>query len=301
LRDQNFADWSHGHVFLSANQHINERRTRLVIGLTATMMILEIASGLLFGSMALLADGWHMASHAAALGITALGYSLARRHACNPGFCFGTGKIGDLAAFSSALLLAFIALLMAYESVRRFFSPVKISFDEAIAVALIGLAVNVVSALLLKEDGTKGDHHHHHVDHNLRAAYLHVLADALTSILAIVALSAGRFLGWAWMDPLMGLVGSVVIARWSYQLSRETGRILLDMNTNDGLAKKIRQLIESDPASRVSDLHVWRIAPGHFAALISIVTSHSRSPAAYKRELEPLKNLSHVTVEVNSK
>lgn len=263
-------------------------------------MILEIASGLLFGSMALLADGWHMASHAAALGITALGYALARRHASNPRFCFGTGKIGDLAAFSSALLLAFIALLMAYESVKRFFSPVKISFDEAIAVALLGLAVNIISALLLKENEAGHDHGRHHVDHNLRAAYLHVLADALTSILAIVALSAGRFLGWAWMDPLMGVVGSVVIARWSYQLSKETGRILLDMNTNERLANKIRQLIESDPASHISDLHVWRIGPGHFAALISIVTNRSRSPAAYKKELEPLENLSHVTVEVNS-
>ncbi|MGD2126785.1 MAG: CDF family Co(II)/Ni(II) efflux transporter DmeF [Desulfobacteraceae bacterium] len=291
--------WCHDHVFIGANQHTNERRTLVVIGLTATMMILEITSGLLFGSMALLADGWHMASHAAALGITALGYSFARRYAANPRFTFGTGKIGELAGFSSALLLAFIAILMAYESVKRFFSPVSISFDEAIAVAVLGLIVNVVSAVILRDDHREAHDDHHHVDHNLRAAYLHVLADALTSLLAILALSAGRFIGWAWMDPLMGIAGSIVIARWSYKLLRNTGCILLDMNTNNALAAKISRLLESESDDRISDLHVWHIGFGHFAAVVSIVTNDPRPPVEYKRRLEHLKEICHVTVEIN--
>lgn len=289
----------HEHVFLGANQHVNERRTQIVIGLTATMMILEIAAGLLFGSMALLADGWHMASHAAALSITALGYYFARRHASNPRFSFGTGKIGELAGYSSALLLALIALLMAYESVRRLYAPVAISFDKAIAVAILGLLVNIASALLLKERQEGHQRTHHNRDHNLRSAYLHVLADALTSLLAIVALSAGRFLGWVWMDPFMGIVGAIVIVRWSYSLVRDTGRILLDMNTNSAFSDKIRSLIETDSDNRISDLHVWRVGPGHFAAIVAIVTHHPRPPIHYKELLGHVEELCHVTVEVN--
>ena len=292
------SSWCHEHVFLGVNQHKNERRTRIVIGLTATMMVLEITSGLLFGSMALLADGWHMASHAAALSITALGYSFARRHASNPRFSFGTGKIGELAGYSSAILLAFIALLMAYESIRRFYSPVAISFDEAIAVAVMGLLVNVASAVILRERH-EGHYDHHHADHNLRAAYLHVVADALTSVLAIVALSAGRFLGWVWMDPLMGIVGAVVISRWSYQLMRDSGRTLLDMNINETLVENIRETIESHGDNRISDLHVWRLGPGQFAAVMSVVTQDPRPPNYYKELLRDFKDLSHVTVEIN--
>ncbi len=294
-----FSQWCHGHVFLGPNQHVNERRTRVVIGLTASMMILEIACGLLFGSMALLADGWHMASHAAALGITALGYASARRHAHNPRFSFGTGKIGELAGYSSALLLAFIALLMAYESLKRLYSPVSISFDEAIAVAILGLIVNVVSALLLREHGSGEHHAEPGADHNLRAAYLHVLADALTSVLAIIALSAGRFLGWVWMDPLMGIVGAAVIARWSYGLTRDTGSTLLDMNTNSELSEEIRRFVESEVDSRITDLHLWRVGPGHFAAVVSVVTPDPRPPGHYKALLTHLKELCHITVEVN--
>jgi cation diffusion facilitator family transporter len=285
-------------VFTGEEERTSERRTQIVIGLTSAMMVLEIIAGVLLGSMALLADGWHMASHAAALGIAALGYAFARRHALNPRFCFGTGKIGELAGFTSALLLALISLLMIYESVRRFFAPVRISFDEAIAVAILGLIVNVVSALLLRNHPAPHQEHAH-VDHNLKAAYLHVLADALTSVLAIVALSAGRFLGWAWLDPIMGVIGSAVIARWSHHLLRDTGRMLLDVNANHDLSEKIRNLIESDSSGRVSDLHVWRVGPCHYAAILSVDSNKKTTPAQYKAKLEHLRELCHITVEVN--
>jgi len=291
--------WSHEHNYFGGTQEANERRTRIVIGLTAIMMVVEIVSGLLFGSMALLADGWHMASHAAALTITALGYAFARRNASNPQFSFGTGKVGDLAGYSSALLLAFIAILMAYESVKRFFFPVDISFNEAITVAVLGLIVNVVSAFLLREENREHDHHLHVADHNIRAAYFHVLADALTSVLAIVALSAGRFLGWSWMDPLMGIAGSAMIARWSYGLLRDSGRMLLDINPSTSLSRKIRESIESDADNNIADLHVWRIGPGHFASIISIITKNPRPPLHYKNLIGHLQELSHVTVEIN--
>ena len=212
------APYCHGHDFLGAGQERHERRTHLVIALTAVMMVVEIGAGIIFGSMALLADGWHMASHAAALSITALGYWLARRHSDDPRFCFGTGKVGELAGFASALLLGFIAVFMAYESVLRLISPVAIAFNQAIGVAVVGLVVNLVSALMLRDSHDHGhDHHHdhdhdhdhdHEVDYNLKSAYLHVVADALTSVLAIGALSAGKYLGWVWMDPIMGVVGA---------------------------------------------------------------------------------------------
>jgi cation diffusion facilitator family transporter len=278
----------------------NERRTWLVIALTATMMVLEIAAGFIFGSMALLADGWHMASHASALGITAIAYYFARRYASDRRFSFGTGKISELAGYSSALLLALIALLMAYESVTRFFSPVAIRFDEAIAVAVLGLIVNLVSALILKGKHDGHDHDHHHQDHNLKAAYLHVLADALTSVLAIVALTTGRFLGWVWMDPLMGIVGAIVISRWSYGLTRDTGSILLDMDVNTPLSEDIRNLLEANGANHILDLHLWRLGSGHFAAIVSLSTQNARSPDYYKDQLADIKELRHITVEVNS-
>lgn len=292
--------WQHDHVFISKHQRRHEKRTRIVIGLTAVMMVLEVASGILFGSMALLADGWHMASHVAALGITALGYHFSRHHAFNPRFSFGTGKIGELAGYSSALVLGLIALLMAYESIKRFLSPVVISFDEAIGVACLGLVVNVVSALLLKERAGEGEHHsHHHTDHNIRAAYFHVLADALTSVLAIVALTAGRFLGWIWMDPFMGLLGAAVISRWSYFLLQDTGRILLDINVTDTLVREIKDIIESEAETRISDLHLWRIGPGAFSGIISLVTPTPRAPHYYKDRLSHLRRIRHLTVEVN--
>ncbi|MCG2766362.1 MAG: CDF family Co(II)/Ni(II) efflux transporter DmeF [Desulfarculaceae bacterium] len=284
-----------------------------MIALTAVMMVIEVTGGIIFGSMALLADGWHMASHAAALSITALGYLVARRHAADPRFCFGTGKVGELAGFASALLLGFIAVFMAYESVLRLVSPVTIAFNQAIWVAVIGLVVNLVSALMLKEGhhdhGHSHDHHDEHdhghdhshdTDHNLKSAYMHVVADALTSVLAIVALSAGMFWGWVWLDPMMGIVGAVVIARWSWGLLRDTGRVLLDMNLSPDLEQRIRQTLE-DGGDRVSDLHLWRLGPGHLGAIVSIVSGDPQPNAVYRDKLAAFDQISHLTVEVHQR
>jgi cation diffusion facilitator family transporter len=290
----------HEHRFLAAHQHRHERRTWAVIGLTAVMMAAEIVSGLVFGSMALLVDGWHMASHASALGITALAYAFSRKHVDNPAFVFGTGKVGDLAGYSSALLLALIALLMAYESAERLVHPVPIRFNEAILVACLGLIVNLGSAVLLREDHEHGHESaagHH--DHNLRAAYLHVLADALTSILAIAALVAGRFRGWSFMDPVMGLVGAAVITRWSWGLMRDTGRTLLDYQGDRGLYRRIRSALEEGGGVRLDDIHVWRVGPGHFSAAVSLTSSGDEAPDHFKDRLCGIPGLSHVTLEVN--
>jgi cation diffusion facilitator family transporter len=294
-----YSCWRHEHVFLDDRHCLHERRTRLVIGLTASMMVVEIISGLLFGSMALLADGWHMASHAAALSLTALGYFMARRHASSPAFSFGTGKIGELAGYSSALVLVLIAVFMAYESVRRFFFPVSISFSQAIGVAAAGFLVNIISAFILREREDERHNGHLYGDHNLKAAYLHVLADALTSVLAIVALTAGLFLGWAWMDPLMGIVGALVISKWSFSLLRDSGRILLDMNGQEALSDRIRRTIEAEPGVRVTDLHLWHVGPGRFAAIVSLATPSPHPPSYYKELLQNFQGLSHLTLEVN--
>ncbi len=299
--------WKHSHRFNVEDAH-GERNTRRVILLTLSMMVIEITAGYLFGSMALLADGWHMGTHAVALGITALAYFYARRHSDNPNYSFGTGKVGVLGGFASAVVLAVIALLMGVESVQRLISPQSIRFNEAIAVAFVGLAVNVVSALLLQEkhghDDTH-DHGHRHGpakkfrDHNLRAAYLHVLADALTSLLAIVALSTGKAFGWIWMDPIMGIVGALIISRWSYGLLIDSGRVLLDRDVNPEAVEEIRSKIESDADNRVSDIHVWRVGTHHLSAIISIVTHFPRSPEHYKKLLADYDEIAHVTVEVN--
>lgn len=290
----------HDHNFLGHAQEKNERRTWLVIGLTAVTMVVEIVCGILFGSMALLADGWHMASHAAALSLTAVAYLMSRRYARDERFCFGTGKIGELAGFASALLLALIALLMAYESIKRMAHPVSIDFDQAIAVAVIGLAVNLVSAWLLWDRDHHHDHGHGHADHNLKSAYLHVIADALTSVLAIAALTAGRFGGWVWLDPVMGIVGAVVITRWSWGLLKTTGRTLLDMSSDQELSDAIRAILQNVPDVRIDDLHLWRVGPGHFSAIVSITAADPQAPDHYKRLLGDLRGLSHLTVEVNS-
>jgi len=313
LTSEELKPYAHGHDFLGASQARHERRTHLVIALTAVMMVIEVTGGIIFGSMALLADGWHMASHAAALSITALGYLVARRHAADPRFCFGTGKVGELAGFASALLLGFIAVFMAYESVLRLVSPVTIAFNQAIWVAVIGLVVNLVSALMLKEGhhdhGHSHDHHDEHdhghdhshdTDHNLKSAYMHVVADALTSVLAIVALSAGMFWGWVWLDPMMGIVGAVVIARWSWGLLRDTGRVLLDMNLSPDLEQRIRQTLE-DGGDRVSDLHLWRLGPGHLGAIVSIVSGDPQPNAVYRDKLAAFDQISHLTVEVHQR
>ena len=305
----------HRHVFLGAEHQRNERRVWLVIALTASMMVAEILAGKLYGSMALVADGWHMSTHAGAMLITALAYGYARRHADNPRFSFGTGKMGDLAGFASAVVLAIVALLIAWESFLRLTDPVPIRFEQAIAVAVIGLVVNLVSARLLH--GGPGHHHHghdhrhdhHHADHdhgrhghdnNLRAAYLHVLADALTSVLAIAALLVGRNYGWLWADPAMGVVGALVIARWSWGLIRDAGGVLLDAPAE---GPQVRQEIEDILAATgdtLKDLHVWQVGPGHFAAIVSVASATPQPAQHYKALLLPVHELSHVTVEVQA-
>jgi cation diffusion facilitator family transporter len=314
LRD---ADLTHGHVFLGAGHIRNERRTWAVIVLCTVMMVAEIAGGLVFGSIALVADGLHMSTHAAALLLTALAYSYARRHADDERFSFGTGKLGDLAGYTSAVVLALVAALIGYESVMRFISPVAIHYDEAIAIATVGLLVNVMSAVLLGTGGHDHEHrhahghahndhgHHHgdphdrtHRDNNLRAAVIHVIADAAVSVLVIAGLLLARVLGWVWMDPLAGLIGAAVIASWSYGLVRDTGGILLDMTHDRNMAENIRMAIERD-GDILCDLHVWRLGPGHVGAIVSIATAAPRPPAFYRERLASFPSLSHVTVEVH--
>lgn len=311
----NIDPWQHSHDY-AVDSSSAERRTRFVIAITATMMVVEIAAGIVFGSMALLADGWHMSTHVAAFLITAMAYHFSRRHANDPRYSFGTGKMGVLGGFASAVVLAVIALLMAGESIHRFFEPQPIQFNHAIGVAVIGLVVNLVCAWLLKDE----PHHHHDHGHahehghghehghadgpgrrdlNLRAAYIHVLADALTSVTAIVALTAGKFLGWSWLDPVMGIVGSVIVSVWAYGLVRDTSGILLDRTpeTSD-LPEEIRRAVESDGDSRICDLHIWQVASGKFAAIVSIVAKQPKPAEVYRELLREHEELVHVTIEV---
>jgi len=412
----------HDHVFLGEGHERSERRTWMVIGLCTFMMVAEIAGGWFFGSIALIADGWHMSTHASALLLAALAYSYARRHADDQRFTFGTGKMGDLAGFTSAIVLAMIALLIGYEAIERFIAPISIRFDEAIPIAMLGLIVNVASVLLLSGGGRHHDHHHGHAhghardheghdhegrdhdhydahrlktgggdfvldvfeagapprfrlsaksgqvpaatevsvetvrpggarqvfamaacggslesvdeipephaftavvrfdrgaechsvvfeehgrtgathrDNNMRAAVVHVLADAAISLMVIVGLLLGRFFGWVWMDPVVGLCGAVVIAAWSYGLVRDTGAILLDMNPDRQMAERVQTTIEVD-GDRVTDLHLWRLGPGHLGAILSIATATSRGPEHYRRLLDRFRSLSHLTIEVHS-
>lgn len=296
-------DTARDHDFLGSSHDVHARRTAWVVALTATMMVLEIAAGLWTGSMALLADGVHMATHAGALGVAAFAYWFAKRHADNPRFTFGTGKIGDLAGFASALLLALVPIGIAIESVRRLLELVSIAYSEAIWIAVLGLVVNVVSAWLLGADhhhehGHAHGHTHAHSDNNLRAAYLHVIADALTSVLAIIALLAGRHLGWVWMDAAMGLVGATLIARWSWSLMRDTAAVLLDADVTPDRYTEVREAIEDDDAV-ITDLHVWRVGPGNYAVIISLVAAKPRPAAEYSRRLAVHEEYAHVTVEVH--
>jgi len=311
----------HSHVFLGPGHERNERRTWTVIALCSFMMVAEIVGGFLFGSIALIADGLHMSTHASALLLAALAYRFARRHVDDDRFSFGTGKFGDLAGFTSAVVLAMIALLIGYEAMTRFIWPVPISFNEAIPIAALGLAVNVASALLLAGGrdfhGNSHDHaheggpNHHHVDdhehyhlhhathrdNNLRAAVVHVLGDAAVSILVIVGLTFGRLFGWVWMDPAAGLLGAIVIASWAYTLIRDTGAILLDMTPDRGMAERMRAAIETD-GDRLTDLHLWRLGPGHLGVIVSVATRRERGPDYYQALLGRFRALSHVTVEV---
>jgi cation diffusion facilitator family transporter len=289
--------WRHNHRFHGVDRG-SERSTRRVMWLTVGMMAVEIAGGMVFGSMALLADGWHMGTHAVALGIAAAAYRYARLHADSPHFSFGTGKVGDLGGFASAVVLSVVALLMAVESIQRLISPAAIHFNQAVLVAVVGLAVNVVSALLLQDRDHAGHDHDHHHDHNLRAAYVHVLADALTSVLAIIALLAGKFFGWVWMDPLMGMVGAAIITRWSWGLLRDTGRVLLDRDVDPALVAEMVGRVEADADNRVSDIHVWRVGGRSLSVILSVVTHEPRPPDHYKRLLTTYPDVEHVTVEV---
>jgi cation diffusion facilitator family transporter len=301
MHNDTLEQWQHSHNF-SIKQDDAEKNTKIVMLLTAITMFVEIVAGTIYGSMALLADGWHMATHVAAFGIVVFAYQYARSHTNNPKYTFGTGKVSVLGGFASAIVLAVIALIMALESVTRFFQPQTIHFNEAICVAVIGLVVNLVSALLLQDHHHhthEHEHHDHHQDHNLRAAYLHVVADALTSILAIFALFAGKFWGWIWMDAVMGLVGAAVIGKWSYGLIEDTSLILLDGAIDKRVKLDIVTAIERDADNRVNDLHVWFVAQNHLAATVSVVTHHPQTPEYYKNLLKDIPSLSHLVVEVN--
>jgi cation diffusion facilitator family transporter len=283
--------------------------------LTVLMMVAEIVGGTIYGSMAVVADGWHMATHAAALGVAALAYRYARRHADNPRFSFGTGKVGDLAGFASAISLAIVSLLIAAESLRRLIHPHGIDFVQAGGIAVAGLIVNLISAWLLHEDHDHGhdehghedadDHDHapahaHHHDTNLRAAYLHVLADALTSVLAILGLLAGRFLGWIWMDAAIGVLGAIVIAHWSVGLARAAGRTLLDSHDDSALEAAVRKrLLAASAGAEILDLHIWRLGPGHHGMLVALRGPDLRRPDEYRVLLADVPGLTHVTIETN--
>lgn len=296
MHTQHLHRWQHSHDFSAIQEH-GERRTIQVLFLTAATMVVEIVSGLTFGSMALLADGWHMGTHVAAFSITIFAYRYAKRHANSPRFSFGTGKVSVLGGFASAVALVVVALMMALESIQRLLTPQTIRFNEAIGVAVLGLIVNLLSALLLQSHhGRDHDHGHRH-DHNLRAAYLHVLADALTSLLAIGALTCGKFFGWHWLDAVMGIVGALVITKWAHGLLKETSSILLDGSIAGETRCEIVKTIESDRDNRVSDIHVWKVGPDHYAAIISIVTHYPQSAEHYKELIAHQANLAHVTIE----
>jgi cation diffusion facilitator family transporter len=290
-------------VFSQDQQRAGEKRTLLIVALTTIMMVVEIAAGLIYGSMALLADGLHMGSHATALGIAVFAYVISRRMASDRRFAFGVGKINSLAGFASAVLLLGFALVMVIESTGRLITPISIAFDQALIVAVVGLVVNGASAWVListpHEHGHTHDHDHHGHDHNLRAAYFHVLADAVTSLLAIVALLAGKYMGANWLDPVMGIVGAALVTRWSYGLIRETSRVLLDKQAGEDLLDLLRKSIEAHATDRVMDLHIWSIGHGIYAADITVVSDDPQTPDHYKSLIPSTLNIVHATVEVH--
>lgn len=326
MHDTNLQRWQHPHTFGQEARKRGEGRTLTVVALTAVMMAAEITAGLLFGSMALLADGLHMASHATALGINAFAYAYARRHAGNPRFSFGTGKVNALGGFTGAILLATFAAIMAFESLKRFFNPSSIAYNQAIMVAVLGLVVNGISVLILGRAEHSHDHaepgqeHHHddahldhgggpqhesghpfhgsHQDHNLRSAYLHVLADALTSVLAIAALLAAKYFGSSWADPAVGVLGAILVARWAAGLLRASSDVLLDRQGPAHVVEAVTSIIEGDGDSRIADLHLWSIGPGIYAAIIQVVAHNPAPPEAYKARIPAGLGLAHVSIEV---
>jgi len=320
MHTDSLENWQHKHVFGQDKKKPGETRTLIVVGLTAVMMVAEIIAGLAFGSMALLADGLHMASHTLALGIAMMAYVFARRMAGDARLSFGTGKINSLGGFTGALLLLIFAAAMTWESVLRLMTPTKIDFNDAIFVAVVGLIVNVVSAVVLLGSGHDHGHDHghahddhdhheeahdhthahddHHHDHNLRSAYLHVVADALTSVLAIVALVTGKYFGAVWLDPVMGIVGAVLIFRWSYGLLRDTGKVMLDWQAPQAMMKPIQTALETN-GDRIADLHVWSVGPGIYAASISIVSHAPAAPESYRERLPANLGIVHATIEIH--
>jgi cation diffusion facilitator family transporter len=315
MNKANRQPWDHSHSFGQERRRPGEVRTLIVIAITATMMVVEIVAGIMFGSMALLADGLHMASHAVALGINAFAYVYARKHAHDPGFSFVTGKVNALGGFTGAILLAGFALMMAWESVDRLIFPVEIVFDSAILVAVLGLVVNGASVFILDHrhderhdnqyDDSDGDHDHHdhghHHDHNLRSAYLHVLADALTSLLAIFALLAAKYFGMVWMDPVMGIVGALLVARWSLGLIRATSSVLLDRQAPERQRRELIALFENDGETQVTDLHLWSVGPGIHSAIVSIVSDSPRPPQESKRMILAEHRIVHLTAEIHQR
>lgn len=315
MHKHDHAEWQHEHIFDTGN-HAAERGTKVVMWLTVVTMVFEIAAGWWYNSMALMADGWHMSSHALAFGLTVFAYGSARRYARDPRFAFGSWKIEVLAGYTSAMLLLCVALLMVVGSVERLLSPQAIHYPEAMMVAALGLAVNLLSAYILG-DAHHHDHDHHHHGHehhhqhdgahhhdlNWRSAYLHVLADAATSVLALVALAGGWLYGWGWLDPAMGIVGAVVIALWARGLLRDSGKVLLDREMDHGVVDEIRELMQREFAAgdtRVVDLHVWRVGRRAYAVLLSVVTHDaSLTPEAVKSQLRQHDELAHITVEIN--
>ena len=297
-------DWRHSHIFDEGNP-LAERNTRWAVVLTVVMMVAEIVGGLMYNSMALLADGWHMSSHALALGLSMLAYGAARRFAHDVRFAFGTWKIEVLGGYTSAVFLVGVAGLMLYQSVERLLSPTPIHYDQAIAIAMVGLLVNLACAWLLK-DGHAHHHGHHehgshdHHDLNLRSAYLHVLADAATSVFAILALIGGKFWAANWLDPVMGIVGAGLVAIWAYGLLRDSGRVLLDAEMNAPVVAEIREVIDASPIKAdITDLHVWRVGKGKYACILSLAVTDAIEPDDFRRQLSIHEELAHVTVEIN--
>jgi cation diffusion facilitator family transporter len=301
----NHGIWTHGHVFLGHGHDRAESRARLAAIITAVFMLVEIGAGLLYRSMALLADGVHMATHVGALGLAAGAYWLARRHAANARFSFGSGKFGDLAAFASAIVLGLTGLAVAVESVSRLIHPANVAYGDALLIAVIGLCVNLVSAFILKDahqhDHSHDHHAHHHGGHdnNMRAAYVHVLADAATSVLAIIALASGYYFGLAFLDPVAALMGAFVIASWAYGLIKDSAMVLLDADADPNLSGAIKSTLEQDLGTRVADLHLWRLGPGHHGLIVSLVSPDPTTAEQIKASLrQHYPGLSHVTVEV---
>lgn len=307
MHNQSIANWQHEHTFEQDKKKVGEKKTFIVIGITAAMMAVEIIAGIYYGSMALLADGIHMGTHAAALGISAAAYLYARKRAADKRFNFGTGKVNALAGYTSAILLAMFAILMIWESIERFLTPVDIAFNQAIWVAVVGLVVNVVCVWILNDnqhshgpdqDNSIHEHSHTHADHNLRSAYLHVLADTLTSLLAIFALLGGKYLGFTWMDPFMGIVGGVLVARWSIDLIRVASTVLLDHQGPKVIRNKVIDTIESVDGDRVTDFHMWSIGSGIYAASLSVVTNSDKTSADIRKSIPEKIGIVHTTIEV---